>query len=148
MAENKETVKTEAIVYSLADIQNVVQIIKKQMEHASVFCLYGDLGAGKTTLMKNILASCGVIDTITSPTFTHVNIYKNTKDQTFYHFDLYRIHDVEEFLMMGFDEYLRVANSKVFIEWPEVIESLLKENVCHINLDYGRHLNERIINIV
>ena len=133
----------QKISYTLSNIQKVVLLIAEQMEHSSVFCLYGDLGAGKTTLVKKLLAACGVTEVITSPTFTYVNVYKNNQGQTFYHFDLYRIGSVDEFIALGFDEYINQPNSWAFIEWPEHIISLLPDNTCILTIEHERDLKSR-----
>ncbi len=86
-----------------------------------IFAFTGSLGAGKTTLVRSLLQACGVTGVISSPTFTYVNIYTNNHGQKFYHFDLYRITTVQEFIDAGFDEYLNDQQAYVFIEWPEVI---------------------------
>ena len=91
-----------------------------------IFTLTGPLGAGKTTLTKEFLRQCGITKTVTSPTFSYVNTYTNVQGCTFYHFDLYRLGSVDDFITMGFDEYLNQPNSFCLIEWPEVIAPLLK----------------------
>src|SRR5438105_3132963 len=103
------------IIYSLQEQNAVIEELKALMESYKVFACTGPLGAGKTTTIKALLRSCGVIGAITSPTFTYVNAYKNDQGQTFYHFDLYRIGSVEEFQAQGFDEYLYQDNSWAFI---------------------------------
>ena len=75
-------------------------------------------------------------DYITSPTFTYVNRYKNESDQTFYHFDCYRLGSLDDFVLAGFDEYLYEPNSWSFIELPEVVMPLLKKNVCHVVIEH------------
>jgi tRNA threonylcarbamoyladenosine biosynthesis protein TsaE len=93
------------------------------------------------------LRSCGITETITSPTFTYVNEYTNSKAEHFYHFDLYRIGSVEEFQSQGFDEYLYQGQSWAFIEWPEVIMPLLTHNVCFVSFDYHEDSDKRIVTI-
>lgn len=124
------------IVYSLETIDLVVDYLQKQMKKCSVFTFTGELGSGKTTLVKSFLKSCGVQQVVTSPTFTYVNMYENAQGSIFYHFDLYRIKTVEDFIAAGFNEYLYQPNSWSFIEWPEVIMPLLGHNVCSVTLDY------------
>ena len=125
------------IIYGLDEIETVVDSLISVMGQCQIFTFTGSLGAGKTTLIRAILRKCGVAEgVITSPTFTYLNLYENQRGQTFYHFDLYRIEKLEEFLAAGFNEYLYVPNSWVFIEWPEPILSLLKKNVCHCSIEY------------
>lgn len=114
----------------------IVTLLKKY----SIFTFTGPLGAGKTTMIQNILKQCGVNCAITSPTFGYVNSYV-VDDMTYNHFDLYRICSVDEFINLGFDEYLIRKNNVSFIEWPEVIYPLfenfeLNKFICDIKIDY------------
>ncbi len=101
-----------------------------------IFTFSGPLGAGKTTLVRLMLRELGVVEPVQSPTYTYVNIYK-IADMTLYHFDLYRINSQDEFFQAGFDEYLDQPNSYFFIEWPEIIETLLEKEVCRVFLEYN-----------
>jgi tRNA threonylcarbamoyladenosine biosynthesis protein TsaE len=91
------------------------------------------MGAGKTTLIKAICKQLGSIDVVTSPTFTLVNEYNTQSGDTIYHFDFYRIVKIEEVFDFGFEEYLSSGNW-CFIEWPELVESLLSENVTNVTI--------------
>jgi len=105
------------------------------MPKVKVFTFSGPLGAGKTTLVRLMLNMLGVIEPVQSPTYTYVNVYKHN-DVTLYHFDLYRLNSLDEFLQAGFDEYLFQPNSYCFIEWPEIIEGILSADVCNVVLEY------------
>ncbi len=135
------------IIYSLQEQDMVIQELKGLMSSYQVFACSGPLGAGKTTTIKALLRSCGVVGTITSPTFTYVNAYENHKHERFYHFDLYRISSVQEFQAQGFDEYLYQPDSWVFVEWPEVVGSLLTHDVCTIFFDYHEDPDKRVMRI-
>jgi len=135
------------IVYSLQEQDMVIQELKELMSSYRVFACSGPLGAGKTTTIKALLRSCGIVGTITSPTFTYVNAYTNDKNEHFYHFDLYRIGSVQEFQAQGFDEYLYQPASWAFIEWPEVIGSLLTHDVCSLFFDYHEDPDKRVLRI-
>jgi len=107
----------------------------------SIFAFYGQLGSGKTTIIKNILRQCGVKDLVTSPTFGYVNSYYGKNSIKFNHFDLYRIGSLGEFIDFGFDEYLYADGNINLIEWPEVIEGIIvsdsfKLHVCKIQISY------------
>lgn len=136
------------LVFAKDQVSAVAQMLKDKLYVSRIMTFTGPLGAGKTTLIKALLKQCGISETITSPTFNYVNSYKNQRGETFYHFDLYRIKDKNEFLAMGFDEYLQVPDSRVLIEWPEVIESLLTDEVCHISLDYALEDAARVIRCI
>lgn len=103
----------------------------------AVIALYGDLGAGKTTLVKGIVQALTGIDPheVVSPTFTYLNVY-NGRDNDVYHFDLYRLSGEEDFLSLGFQEYL-TQEGVCCIEWPERIPSLLPQNTLAIELSYN-----------
>ena len=136
---------TKQIVYSLEDLPVIVEMLYRLMPHYKVFTFTGTLGAGKTTLVRELLRRAGVKDVITSPTFTYVNVYENDMGQTFYHFDAYRIKTLADFQAAGFDEYLYQQNSWAFIEWPEMLMPLLTHDVCHVKLEYAE--NKRLITI-
>ncbi len=99
-------------------------------EHIIVFD--APMGAGKTTFIKALCKSLGVIDTMSSPTYSIVNEYRTDSGKKVFHFDLYRLKDSSELLDMGFEEYLSF-NNYVFIEWPELafpfIESYVKVSI-------------------
>jgi tRNA threonylcarbamoyladenosine biosynthesis protein TsaE len=131
--------------YMLSDLTDVARQLRSLLSTTTVMTFTGTLGAGKTTLIKSLLYECGVKDLITSPTFTYVNKYKNQQGQQFYHFDLYRLHSIDEFISAGFDEYLYAPHSWCFIEWPEIIMPLLNKNVCHCVITYGVSWHNRTI---
>ena len=137
---------TDQIFFDEASINKVVLRLIALMNQLQVFTFTGPLGVGKTTLIKEILKECNVSQTVTSPTFTYLNVYENDKNQLFYHFDLYRINSLDEFLAAGFEEYLYAPNSWTFIEWPAIIMPLLKEKVCHCELEYVNDTRKIIIN--
>lgn len=137
----------QTIIFSLQELDVIVQVLKELMPKYRVFTFIGPLGAGKTTVIKKLLRACGITRNITSPTFIYLNDYQNKEDQTFYHFDLYRIKSLEEFQLNGFDEYVYQPNSWTFIEWPEVIKPLLTHQVCEVKLDYHQEPDKRIATI-
>lgn len=96
-----------------------------------IFAFYGSMGAGKTTFIKSICEAMGVEDAINSPTFAIVNEYEDSKANTIYHFDFYRIKDIADVYNMGYEEYF-YSNAICFIEWPELIEELLPEDTTKV----------------
>jgi tRNA threonylcarbamoyladenosine biosynthesis protein TsaE len=89
-----------------------------------IFAFYGSMGAGKTTIIKAVCETLGVIDIVSSPTFTLVNEYRTSGGESLYHIDFYRIMKQEEVYDFGVEEYL-TGDSYCFMEWPELIEELL-----------------------
>jgi tRNA threonylcarbamoyladenosine biosynthesis protein TsaE len=108
----------------------------KQLPVNSVICFFGDLAAGKTTFIKGLVAGALDIDpaNVQSPTFTYLHIYEASNKQV-YHFDLYRLIDVDEFIGMGFDEYFE-ASGICCIEWSERISGYLPPNCIRVNLTH------------
>lgn len=99
-----------------------------------IFAFYGKMGAGKTTFIKAICEELGVEDVITSPTFAIVNEYRSeTTLQLIYHFDFYRIKKLEEVYDMGYEDYF-YSGALCFMEWPELIEELLPEDVVKVTI--------------
>ncbi len=115
----------------------------QQLGSNSIVAFFGDLGAGKTTCIKGLVAEAAGIDPkeVNSPTFTYLNIY--TGRMTVYHFDLYRLRRSEEFFAMGFEEYFQ-AGGICCIEWAERIDSLLPEEAIQVTLKAGEQ-NQREI---
>jgi tRNA threonylcarbamoyladenosine biosynthesis protein TsaE len=103
----------------------------------SIICFFGDLGAGKTTFIKGLAESVlGESVSVNSPTFVYLNIYKGKKPPTaVYHFDLYRLHDSDDFLGMGFDE-LFYAGGVCCIEWSERIAAILPPHCIQVTMSY------------
>lgn len=119
------------ISYTLKNIEVVAnQIIKNVSSKTLLF--YGDMGVGKTTLIKTIVKALGSNDEVSSPTFSIVNEYELENDKIF-HFDLYRIKDIEEAYNFGIEDYL-YSNNWILIEWPEKIEPILIDDFNQIVL--------------
>ena len=105
--------------YGLENIDLVSKLIVDHIKNYKIFLLEGDLGSGKTTLIKNILRNIGILENINSPTFSIVNNYIQD-DLEVYHFDLYRVKNEDELYTIGFYEYLE-SKKLCFIEWPQRI---------------------------
>lgn len=121
--------------FSTEQTINVGQEIGRQLTSGSIVCLFGDLGAGKTTFVKGLAAGAAGIEVqqINSPTFVYLNIYQGQR--TIYHFDLYRLRNANDFLEMGFDEML-FSDGICCIEWSEKIAELLPSNCLRISLHH------------
>lgn len=111
------------IIFSIAEIQEVAQKILLDNPQ-KVILFNGEMGVGKTTLIKVLAKSLGVNDATSSPTFSLVNEYQATDNQKVYHFDVYRLKSESEALDMGIDEYL-YSGYWCFIEWAEKIPNLI-----------------------
>jgi tRNA threonylcarbamoyladenosine biosynthesis protein TsaE len=133
--------------YTINDISAVAKRLKGFLDQCAVMTFTGPLGAGKTTLVKELLKQAGITDLITSPTFAYVNHYRDGQGTIYNHFDLYRISNLEGFMAAGFDEYLFAPGSKAIVEWPEPIMPLLAKNSCHVTIDYHQDPDKRIIHI-
>jgi tRNA threonylcarbamoyladenosine biosynthesis protein TsaE len=109
-----------------------VPIIAKEIiknSTSKIILFHGDMGVGKTTLIKEICKTLGTEDLISSPTFSIVNEYITSNDETIFHFDFYRIDNEEEAYNIGVEDYFD-SNHWCVIEWPSVVENLLPlENV-------------------
>ncbi len=105
----------------------------KRLPDGSVVCFFGDLGAGKTTFIKGLAKGAGGVDTddVNSPTFVYLNIYEG--DRPIYHFDLYRLNSSQEFLGMGFDDYIGGAGI-CCLEWSERIEELVPKSAVRVEI--------------
>ena len=104
------------------------------MGENKVFAFQGSMGAGKTTLIKAICEELGVKESVTSPTFAIINEYKDREGDSIYHFDFYRINKLEEAFDFGYEDYFYSGNL-CFIEWPEIVESLLPENCVKVTIE-------------
>ena len=124
----------EIKIQSLDQIHEAARQFITAMGDNTVFALYGKMGAGKTTFIKAICEELGVSDVITSPTFAIVNEYRSdTTGELIYHFDFYRIKKLEEVYDMGYEDYF-YSGSLCFLEWPELIEDILPENVIKVTI--------------
>jgi tRNA threonylcarbamoyladenosine biosynthesis protein TsaE len=129
---------------ALAEMPEIARKILDEYPEERVFAFYGDLGAGKTTLIKALCNVLGVNDEVTSPSFAIVNEYEAGGIDLIYHFDFYRIKKLEEVLDIGYEEYL-YSGYYCFMEWADKIEELLPEAYVYIAItkndkDEGRKI--------
>jgi tRNA threonylcarbamoyladenosine biosynthesis protein TsaE len=120
-------------IHTINELPQVAEYIANASAQHTMLCFYGEMGAGKTTLIKQITALLGVTDKVTSPTYSLVNEYSTTQNTTVYHFDFYRINGVSEAYDMGFEEYAYSGNV-CLIEWPQNIAELLPPHIS-ISID-------------
>ncbi len=113
--------------YQVQQLADAAKWLIQQIETKKIICFKGDMGAGKTTLIKAICKELGVTESMNSPSFGIVNEYQGEAQNTIYHFDLYRIKDEQELLSIGMEEYLN-SNHLCLIEWPEIANNLLQND--------------------
>ncbi len=117
------------------------QLLELAPTGSKTFAFYGEMGAGKTTLIKEICSKLGSEDSFSSPTYSIVNEYLTQSGEKIYHMDLYRLNKLEEVLELGIEEYLN-SGDYVFIEWPGLIERLLPEEVVKIEMQVHNNMRE------
>lgn len=124
------------------------QYLAQKAKKGQIYCLNGDLGVGKTVFTQGIAAGLGITEPINSPTFTIVQIYEEGK-MPFYHFDVYRIGDVEEMDEIGFEDYF-LGEGVCLIEWSSKIKEILPSHCGEIQIqkDLTKGLDYRRITII
>lgn len=132
------------ILRNKEDTEKFGEKLGKILKSGDIISLTGDLGAGKTTLTKSIGKGLEVEDYITSPTFSLINEYKGRVDV--YHFDVYRLDDIESLYDLGFEDYF-YSDGVTIVEWGNKIKELLPPDVINIHIDKGEGLEERIVTI-
>ena len=114
----------QKIIYSENQITDVAKKLIQEVP-SKVLCFHGEMGAGKTTLIKAIVRLLGAVDEANSPTFGIVNEYQAINEEVLaYHFDFYRLNDENEALDLGIEDYFN-SNAWLFMEWPEKIAAIL-----------------------
>jgi len=119
------------LTYELSEIDSIAKLLLSKVKSKTLL-FYGEMGAGKTTLIKALIKALGSADIVSSPTFSLVNEY-HTDQGKIYHFDFYRIEDETEALDMGFEDYLD-SDSWKLIEWPQKIENLLEADMQKVEV--------------
>jgi tRNA threonylcarbamoyladenosine biosynthesis protein TsaE len=128
----------------LSEIPGIARRIIDEFPDERIFAFYGDLGAGKTTLIKSLCQVLGVTDEVTSPSFAIVNEYEANGVDLIYHFDFYRIKKLEEVMDIGYEEYL-YSGCYCFLEWADKMEELLPQKYVYVSItrnenDKGRDI--------
>ncbi|MEP1094822.1 MAG: tRNA (adenosine(37)-N6)-threonylcarbamoyltransferase complex ATPase subunit type 1 TsaE [Cyclobacteriaceae bacterium] len=132
--------------YKEEELEGVAGNLLSAFSKEKVWLFNGEMGAGKTTLIKAICTELGVVDKMSSPTFSIVNEYLTESDEELYHFDFYRMENAGEAVNIGIEDYF-YSGSRCFIEWPEVIMDFLPEKYLEISIklvdDNTRHLTAK-----
>ena len=120
-------------IQSEDELQMVARELLDALNGRTVVALRGEMGAGKTTLIRALAEVMGVEDQVTSPTFALVNEYRSAKGERLFHFDFYRIDDLREAYDLGYEEYF-YSGDLCLVEWPEKVEPLLPEEVVELTI--------------
>jgi tRNA threonylcarbamoyladenosine biosynthesis protein TsaE len=123
----------EIIADSLDALKDVAEEVVRGLDGRNVVAFCGSMGAGKTTLIREICAPLGSTDTVTSPTFALINRYDTAEGAPIFHFDFYRIERPEEAFDMGYEEYF-YSDGLCLVEWPEKVEELLPDEVMKVTI--------------
>ena len=132
---------TKDINYSIEEIDKTAKIVLSLNPSTKIFIFNGEMGSGKTTIIKAIIKELGYEGIVSSPTFSLINEYFNS--DKIYHFDFYRIKSREELLDIGIDEYIS-SNDWCFIEWPNLIVDMLPDKHIELNIDVISSGNRKI----
>ncbi len=127
----------------LNGVDEVISLVTKYLNDKKIVFLDGDLGAGKTTLVKKICQRLGSEDQISSPTFSIINEYE-CRDELIYHMDLYRLNTVEELMDIGAIEYFDSGNI-CFVEWPELASNIIEADMV---ISISKVENQRIYEVI
>ena len=121
-------------ISNIKDLQKAAKKFLGYFSKPEIFAFYGEMGSGKTSFIQSVCQELNVLDVVTSPTFSLVNEYKSSQHGMLYHFDFYRIQNIREVFDLGYEEYF-FQDKYCFIEWPEMIESLLPESSIKVYLE-------------
>jgi tRNA threonylcarbamoyladenosine biosynthesis protein TsaE len=123
----------KAEIGSLNEINSVAEKFLDAHPADRLFAFYGKMGSGKTTFIKALCEKLQVVDYVTSPTFALINVYETEQKGEIFHFDFYRIKNLEELYDLGYEEYF-FNDRYCFVEWPELIEPLLPPHTVKISI--------------
>lgn len=123
----------ELNINGVGDLPEVAEEIIQMLDRRNVVAFFGPMGAGKTTLIREICAQLGSTDTVTSPTFALINRYDAADGSPIFHFDFYRIERPEEAFDLGYEEYF-YSDGLCLVEWPERVVELLPDEVMKVTI--------------
>ena len=123
---------------NLKALESIARRLISEFSEDRIFAFYGKMGAGKTTFIQSVCKILGTNDNVTSPTFALINEYKTIQMDSIFHFDFYRIKDIEEAFDLGYEDYL-YSGSYCLIEWPEMIEPILPEKIVKVKIEVAEN---------
>ena len=123
-------------INNIEELSKVSDLLLDWREKSNIIAFYGTMGAGKTTLVKNLCQKLGVNDEVNSPTFALVNEYQTETFDSIFHFDFYRIKNLEEVFDIGYEDYF-YGGSLCLLEWPELIDPLMPEHFIKVEITLG-----------
>lgn len=129
-------------IENIKETEKIGYMLGKLLTGGEVICMTGDLGAGKTTMTQSIAKGLEVEDYVTSPTFTIINEYEGRCP--LYHFDVYRINDVDEMYDLGYEEYF-YSDGVSIIEWADIIKEILPKERLNIEINKNDNIEDREI---
>ena len=119
------------LIPSLNKLEDAARALLTQLSGCKKIAFQGEMGSGKTTLIKALCRELGVVDGMTSPTFALINEYFTISGDSIFHFDLYRIEDITELYDIGYEDYF-FSDSFCFIEWPEKAPELIPDDFVYV----------------
>jgi len=131
----------EQIINKLEQTKILANKLSEMFKCNEIVVLNGNLGSGKTTLIKYICANYGIAN-VTSPSFSIVNEYYGSKKV--YHFDFYRLKKIEELYDIGFEDYLNDKDAVIFIEWGNLMKDILPSNYYEIQLELNSNYKRKV----
>lgn len=130
---------------SESDYVKLFDLIQKKDKSLKIFLFTGQVGSGKTTMIKSFTKKLSVNNNTSSPTFNIINEYKDDNKKSIYHLDLYRLKSINDLVEIGFEEYINSGNY-CFIEWPEIADSFFIDKYISINISINSK-NSRDIDV-
>lgn len=136
--------------YSADETVRLAEALGRRAVIGGIYALDGELGAGKTAFAQGFALGLGIMEHITSPTFTIINEYVNELGSKLYHFDVYRIEEPDEMYELGYEEYFYSGDGVCLVEWAELIKPLMPDNTVWIKIskDIEKGIDYRKIEVL
>ena len=131
-------------INGIEELSKVSDLLISWRDKSNIIAFYGHMGAGKTTLVKNLCSKLGVQDEVNSPTFALVNEYQTETFDSVFHFDFYRIKSLEEVFDIGYEDYF-YGGSLCLLEWPELIDPIMPEHFIKVEIALGDTDDSRVV---